>query len=161
LLLGHSLVSQYFMEPEGSITNLQELCTCSYPEPDQSSPHHPIPPLHSNIIYPPVRFLPSGLFPDVFPTKNLYAFLLFKIRTTCPHSSHSRIRFLRITHLLHFFSIEFGKIQVPPLGSRKISLITGFHSFRSSNTQLPKSCDLCVLSSATLRPVSTIPALLS
>jgi hypothetical protein len=24
------------MEPEGSIQNLQELSTCSYPEPDQS-----------------------------------------------------------------------------------------------------------------------------
>jgi hypothetical protein len=33
------------MDPEGSIPNSQELSTCSYPEPDQSSPHHPIPPL--------------------------------------------------------------------------------------------------------------------
>jgi hypothetical protein len=33
------------MEPKGSIPNSQELYTCSYPEPDQSSPHHPIPPL--------------------------------------------------------------------------------------------------------------------
>jgi hypothetical protein len=33
------------MEPEGSIPNSQELSTCSYPEPDQSSPHHAIPPL--------------------------------------------------------------------------------------------------------------------
>jgi hypothetical protein len=39
-VLGHSIVSQHFMEP-----NSQELSTCSYPEPDQSSPHHPIPPL--------------------------------------------------------------------------------------------------------------------
>jgi hypothetical protein len=31
------------MEPEGSIPNSQELSTCSYPEPDQSSPHHPHP----------------------------------------------------------------------------------------------------------------------
>jgi hypothetical protein len=27
------------MEPEGSIPNSQELSTCSYPEPDQFSPH--------------------------------------------------------------------------------------------------------------------------
>jgi hypothetical protein len=31
-MLGHSIVSQHFMEPEGSIPNSQELSTCSYPE---------------------------------------------------------------------------------------------------------------------------------
>jgi hypothetical protein len=36
LLLGHSIVSQHFMEPEGSIPNSQELSTCLYPEPEQS-----------------------------------------------------------------------------------------------------------------------------
>jgi hypothetical protein len=30
------------MEPEGSIPNSQELSSCPYPEPDQSSPHNPI-----------------------------------------------------------------------------------------------------------------------
>jgi hypothetical protein len=39
---GHSTVSQHFTEPEGSIPNSQELSTCSYPEPDQTSPHSPI-----------------------------------------------------------------------------------------------------------------------
>jgi hypothetical protein len=39
-MLGHSIVSQHFMEPEGSIPNSQELSTCSYPEPDQSSPQN-------------------------------------------------------------------------------------------------------------------------
>jgi hypothetical protein len=34
-MLGHTIVSQHFMEPEGSIPNSQELSTCSYPEPDQ------------------------------------------------------------------------------------------------------------------------------
>jgi hypothetical protein len=46
-LLGHSIVSQHFTEPEGSIPNSQELSACSYPEPYQSSPHHPIPPLQA------------------------------------------------------------------------------------------------------------------
>jgi hypothetical protein len=32
--------SQHFMEPEGSLPSLQELSTCTYPEPDQSSPQH-------------------------------------------------------------------------------------------------------------------------
>jgi hypothetical protein len=49
-MLGHSIVSQHFMELEGSIPNSQELSTCSYPEPDQSSPHHPIPPLQDPIF---------------------------------------------------------------------------------------------------------------
>jgi hypothetical protein len=40
-MLDHSIVSQHFMEHEGSIPNSQELSTCSYPEPDQSSPHVP------------------------------------------------------------------------------------------------------------------------
>jgi hypothetical protein len=44
-MLGHSIVSQHFMEPEGSIPNSQELSTSSYPEPDQSSPYNSIPPL--------------------------------------------------------------------------------------------------------------------
>jgi hypothetical protein len=37
-----SVVSQHFMETEGSIPISQELSTCSYPEPGQSSSHHPI-----------------------------------------------------------------------------------------------------------------------
>jgi hypothetical protein len=35
-MFGHSIVSQHFMEPEGSILNSQQLSTCSYPQPDQS-----------------------------------------------------------------------------------------------------------------------------
>jgi hypothetical protein len=38
------------METEGSIPNSQELSTCSYPEPNQSSPHHPIPPFQDKKI---------------------------------------------------------------------------------------------------------------
>jgi hypothetical protein len=40
-MLGHSIVSQHFMEPEGSIPNSQQLSTCSYPEPDQSQKIRP------------------------------------------------------------------------------------------------------------------------
>jgi hypothetical protein len=31
-------ITQHFMEPEGSLPSSQELSTCTYPEPDQSSP---------------------------------------------------------------------------------------------------------------------------
>jgi hypothetical protein len=82
-LLGHSIVSQHSKEPEDSIPNLQELSTCSYPEPDQSSPHHPIPRLQKSILIlsTHLRFgLP--LFPIGFPTNNLCEFL-FTICATC------------------------------------------------------------------------------
>jgi hypothetical protein len=42
LLCSHLMVSQLFMAPEGSLPHSQELSTCPYPEPDQTSPHHPI-----------------------------------------------------------------------------------------------------------------------
>jgi hypothetical protein len=35
-------VFQHFREPEGSLPHSQELSTFAYPEPNQSSPHHPI-----------------------------------------------------------------------------------------------------------------------
>jgi hypothetical protein len=60
------------MEPEGSLPNSQVLSTCSYPEPDQSSPHHLIPSLLRSIITLPIHLrlcLPSGLFPSGFPIR--------------------------------------------------------------------------------------------
>jgi hypothetical protein len=41
-LCSHWRTSQHFMEPEGSLTCTQEPSTGPYPEPDQSSPYHPI-----------------------------------------------------------------------------------------------------------------------
>jgi hypothetical protein len=85
-MLCHSIVSEHFIEPESSIPNSQELSTCSYPEPDQSSPHHPIPPskIHPNIIHPPTSWSSYGLFRSGFPTNNLYVFLFSPIRATYP-----------------------------------------------------------------------------
>jgi hypothetical protein len=39
------------LDTEGSIPNSQELSTCPYPEPDQSSPYHLIPPLQHPTTY--------------------------------------------------------------------------------------------------------------
>jgi hypothetical protein len=41
-LWSHLIVSQHFMEPEGSSSNSQELSTCPYPWSDQCSSRHPI-----------------------------------------------------------------------------------------------------------------------
>jgi hypothetical protein len=76
-----------FKEPESSSPCSQEPSTCPYPEPDQSSPYHPILPLISSILIlsTHVRLgLSSGLFPSSFPTNILYAFLVFPSRATCP-----------------------------------------------------------------------------
>jgi hypothetical protein len=49
------------MEPEGSLSHPQDVTTCTYPDPDQS----------------------SGLFYSGFPTNNPYAFFPPPIRATC------------------------------------------------------------------------------
>jgi hypothetical protein len=53
-----------------------------YPEPDQSSPYHPI--LSILILSSHLRLShPSGLFTSGFPTQILHAFLFSPIRATC------------------------------------------------------------------------------
>jgi hypothetical protein len=91
-LFGHSIVSQHFMEPEGSIPNSQELFTCPYPEPDQSSPHHPHPTSTRSILILSKHLrlgLPSGLLPSGFPTNNLYEFLFSPFVLHAPPISSS------------------------------------------------------------------------
>jgi hypothetical protein len=82
------------MEPEGSLP-------CShyhgpYPEPDESSPYHPI--LFLLILFSHLRLsLPSGLFPSGFPTETLYAFCVSHMHATSP------------AHLIRNFSIDDTK----------------------------------------------------
>jgi hypothetical protein len=72
------------MEPEGSLPYSQQLSAGPYPEPDQTSPYHPILyKIHFNIIFHLDPGLPSCLFPSGFPTKIEYAFL-FPFHATCP-----------------------------------------------------------------------------
>ena len=74
------------MEPESSLPHSQKLTTCSYPEPDRTSPYlHPTS-LRSILILPSyLRLgLPSGLLPSDFQTKFLYVTLMSTIRATRP-----------------------------------------------------------------------------
>jgi hypothetical protein len=66
-------ISQHFMESEGSLPHSQELSTCPYPEPDQSSAH--LSKIHLNIIHYLRLDLPSDLFPSGLPTNDVHALL--------------------------------------------------------------------------------------
>jgi hypothetical protein len=79
-LCSHSIVSQHFREPEGSIPRSQEFSACPYPEPIQSTtsnlyifhfPNLPIPSLRSFIQ----RIRPSPKLTDTFRSK-----LIFTVR---------------------------------------------------------------------------------
>jgi hypothetical protein len=75
------------MEPKGSIPNSQELSTCPYlePRPIQSTSPHPTSTRSILILSNHLHLgLPSDLLPSGFPTNNLYAFLFYPTRATCP-----------------------------------------------------------------------------
>jgi hypothetical protein len=74
------------MEPEGSLPCPQEPSNGPYPEPDRSTPYHPILSLLRSIMIlstHPRLGLPSGRFPSGFPTNILYGFLFSPFRATC------------------------------------------------------------------------------
>jgi hypothetical protein len=98
------------MEPEGSIPNSQELSTYSFPEPHQSSPHHPHPTSPRSILILSTHLslrIPSGLFPSGFPTNNLYVFHFFNHSCYMTRTSHP----LR----LHYDNYTWRRVQITKL----------------------------------------------
>jgi hypothetical protein len=74
------------MQPEGLLPHPQEPATSAYHEPHPSSPgSQPTSPRSILILSSrPHLSLSSGLHPSGFPTKTLYASVLFFVRATCP-----------------------------------------------------------------------------
>jgi hypothetical protein len=79
-LCSYSRISQHFIEPEGLLPCSQDPSTGPYPEPDQSSPYHPILILFSHLR---LGFL-SGLLPSPLSHQNPICIPLLLIRATCP-----------------------------------------------------------------------------
>jgi hypothetical protein len=111
------IIPSNFKEPEGSSPCSQDPSTVPYTEPVRSSPYHHILSLLRSILILSTNLrlgLPSGLFPFVFPTNILYAFLVFPIRATYtklntililirPCATHSKsARFWCFFFLLYF-----------------------------------------------------------
>jgi hypothetical protein len=86
------------MEPEDSLPHSQELSTCPYPDPGQSSPHHPI-------LYPPTYVL--SFLVVSFPV----AFLpVTYMRFSSPHSWYMPLLILVWTDrngICPAFSVQF------------------------------------------------------
>jgi hypothetical protein len=126
-LLSHSIVSQHFMEPKRSLPHSQELSTCSYPEPGQSSPYHPIQPPSILILSTHLCLgLPSSLFPSGFPTNNLYMFHFSPIRATCLAYLILLDLIILIILVEEYKSRSSSLMQVSPLSRHLIPLWSKF-----------------------------------
>jgi hypothetical protein len=85
-LCSSSTLSQHFVEPEVSLKYSNELPTCLYPEPDHSTPHHPILYLQdSSYYFPPTSFFVFRVnsFLLAFPSNSLHAFRFLRICAQC------------------------------------------------------------------------------
>jgi hypothetical protein len=147
------------MEPEGSIPNSQELSSCPYPEPDQSSPHHPIPPLQDpSWYYPPTYvlvFLVAYVSLASPPTTFLFSpFVLHAppISSSSPNfpnytylaksTNHEALHYTVISILLspHLFSVQISSsdacFHTPPVYVPSLMSETKFHTHTEPQVKL-------------------------
>jgi hypothetical protein len=124
----YSRISRHFMETKDSLRHSQEPSTGSYPEPDQSSPYHPIlSNIHFNIIHQSVLF-----------------FLLVSLLLTFPpifymHSSSP----IHATSLAHLILLELFKLNLAKSTSYEAPHYEVFSNLSSLHLSLVK-----ILSSA-------------
>jgi hypothetical protein len=129
-LLDHSIVSQHFMEPEGSLQHLQDLHTCSLARPIQSTSQHSNSKRSILILSTHLRLgLPSGLFPSGFPINNLRSSSPPFVLHTCP--AHLILPDLIIAIISYFAKVRLRGLVVRVLAyrCRGPSSITGTTTF--------------------------------
>jgi hypothetical protein len=135
------------MEPESSISCLQELSNGLYPEPDQSSPYHPIlSKIHFNIIFPPTPKSSQWSLSSRLSHQNSIMYF-FPMHSACPaiwtsltrsfwlylakSTSYEALRYAVVKHknfLAHFvYKIKNILIYFKPW--IQISIQLGFFSF--------------------------------
>jgi hypothetical protein len=84
-MCSYSKISKNFMEPEGSVFTRALHSLLFWATSIHTIPFHPISRRSILILSTNLRLgLPSGLLPSGYPTNVLYAFLLVRIRATCP-----------------------------------------------------------------------------
>jgi hypothetical protein len=123
-LCSHSVTSQHFMEPEGSLPYSQDPSTGPHPEPDQSSPYHPI--LRSILILSiHLRLgLPSGLFPSFTPISYMHSSSPHSFYMPCPSHppllTHSNYTWRRV-QVIQLLIMQF--LEPPVMTSEYLPLV--------------------------------------
>jgi hypothetical protein len=123
------------MEPEDSIPNSQELSTCSYPKPDQSSPHQPLPTSPRSILILSTHLhlgLPSAFS---FWLSHIYVYI-YIVRTHPRLDSNKRLRCSEALNSKSFLEPPHKHIYT----FIYLSPILGFHPTRHLNPSLALRC---------------------